>query len=1683
MTIQTEPEEAIYVIEDKDKNKMNFSKNGYLRSICDKNGNTLKIAYSNYRVAYIRDGAGRLTTLTYSKDSNGNNKTLTKVTGPDGKERTFGYKNGCLVSITDIDNKKMTYEYSERNLLHQIRNIDGYEVHYAYYPRNPYRVSKIVEYGSNSKTGDSLDIVYGYNSTKFTDNKGRSEIYRFDNSGNLLHINDEFGHAASAKYCRDKNYTNRLQNETKLQTNILQLLKDPLIQAKETAWHSWIEDGANAQTKINTVTENVKIGTRSLQIVSKTSDKRCCWYQDVTLKKGKTYTFSMYVKTDIEEKGIQGKCYLRVRYYDKNSEEQYVSGEGIEYSTPGFIRLQVSFKIPDDAVNARVRVYMYMFHVKGNMYGDMAQLEPGGTANRCNLVDNGDFYFGNTDGFERVRAALSDKLTMVGTDVNIPVRYAMMVTTEFADIYSYPQVSAEKKITTVYRNQRVAAFFFLKDSNDNVWYKVKTTDGQIGYIRSESVCIYLSGGSAANAACTAINNAILRSGPSVSAVPVQEGIQINTCLGVRTSVKDASGNKWYEVGMDVDGIRYHGYISTDSVVRLVTNTPSGKTGISVNCYSSPSTEHGIQTLPEGTAVNIRGVVNKNNGEIWYAIMLPGRLNFAYVLNTAITLTVAPQTAKKTTTKVTKKINGLDSNGYIFKFTGNAETSKRLTKILDLTGKSGDTYMINAWGIGTALPETDNDKNRRFGVEVVFESQDGKKEVHYTNFTPDILDWQFLSDVYVAKQDYIKIHVSYTYCHNANVAFFDGLSLYREQFGQSYKYDEKGNLISVADLQKKNHKFEYNTSDELTGITDPRGNKFTYKYDTKRNVTSGKSAQGLVYCLKYDDKGNIIRSGCAASETATDGTWVTRSFTSDKNHVESITDTEGNKVSYSWNLSGDLLKSVTDSRGTQLIYTYDQADRLKSVSQKVTRNGIIKTVTNTYSYENDRIQTISHNGFSYGFEYDVFGNIHRVAIKKKEGDTELDRGLVRYTYEEKNGNLERTTYGNKDYVRYTYDSMNRLKLSYYYNSGSQKEQKMNQYFYDHSGNLCKVICHMSGKTYNMTYDLLDRLMRVTDESGNSYQYTYDANNNMAAVRVYLGSTLSKVTYSYDKDDRETCTHLMSGKERAVTYDTYGRVSKTSWNTETPVTITYTYRTEKTRIGVLPRSMKFGSRTLSYTYDANGNITSVKDANQTETVTDFYQYDERNQLIRENSQSQKKTILYDYDLGGNLVSVKEYAYTTGEVQGDPVRKGEGTFDSIWKDKLLKWNTTEMKYDAVGNMLKKGTTVFTWNQGRMLATVDNGKKISYGYDHTGNRVRKTVDGVTTDYCMAGDILVAEITGDKTIWYRYDSAANLISMRANGQEFFYIKNLQKDVIALADASGEIVTEYKYNSWGKVLSITGSKKDTIGKINPFRYKSYYYDNETGMYYLRNRYYDPTIRRFINADNFFAVQGSLETLHNRNLFAYCDHNPLTRSDSDGDAWMVAAASFAVGMAASVACQMVFERKSIKEVDWLSAAVSGLGTAVGFMGIGGNVGNIVVSVVSGTVTGISEYKESRNLKSAILNGVFDGVASAAPGFSDGYLQFKRGSYAKVIRGIKDLNFSPIKSIPLYVQAQKYSQKNVNTLIKTNAISYAQGYFNGKIRENTLSKGRLIGGGWEGGAGKKTRKYLIYEKNGRLTYEYI
>jgi RHS repeat-associated protein len=106
-----------------------------------------------------------------------------------------------------------------------------------------------------------------------------------------------------------------------------------------------------------------------------------------------------------------------------------------------------------------------------------------------------------------------------------------------------------------------------------------------------------------------------------------------------------------------------------------------------------------------------------------------------------------------------------------------------------------------------------------------------------------------------------------------------------------------------------------------------------------------------------------------------------------------------------------------------------------------------------------------------------------------------------------------------------------------------------------------------------------------------------------------------------------------------------------------------------------------------------------------------------------------------------------------------------------------------------------------------------------------------------------------------------------------------------MVDTSLEKVVEYTYDAWGKVLSTTGSLASTLGKNNPFRYRSYYYDNETGFYYLQSRYYDPVISRFINADEYVTTGQGLD---GANMFSYCGNDPVNRADNNGEFWHIIA---------------------------------------------------------------------------------------------------------------------------------------------------------------------------------------------------
>ena len=146
----------------------------------------------------------------------------------------------------------------------------------------------------------------------------------------------------------------------------------------------------------------------------------------------------------------------------------------------------------------------------------------------------------------------------------------------------------------------------------------------------------------------------------------------------------------------------------------------------------------------------------------------------------------------------------------------------------------------------------------------------------------------------------------------------------------------------------------------------------------------------------------------------------------------------------------------------------------------------------------------------------------------------------------------------------------------------------------------------------------------------------------------------------------------------------------------------------------------------------------------------------------------------------------------------------------------------------------------------------------------------------------MVAQKTGNTVYYFEYDLNGAPFLLYKDGISYYYILNGQGDVIAITDASGNVVTEYTYDPWGNILSVTGSLASTIGADNPLRYRGYFYDSETGLYYLNSRYYDPVTGRFLNADRYAATgQGVL----GYNMFAYCGNNPIHYSDPTGHTWV------------------------------------------------------------------------------------------------------------------------------------------------------------------------------------------------------
>jgi len=208
---------------------------------------------------------------------------------------------------------------------------------------------------------------------------------------------------------------------------------------------------------------------------------------------------------------------------------------------------------------------------------------------------------------------------------------------------------------------------------------------------------------------------------------------------------------------------------------------------------------------------------------------------------------------------------------------------------------------------------------------------------------------------------------------------------------------------------------------------------------------------------------------------------------------------------------------------------------------------------------------------------------------------------------------------------------------------------------------------------------------------------------------------------------------------------------------------------------------------------------------------------------------KTWTYQYDAGGNIRNKKEYAYTTiADLSGQSILHtynyiyDDSDGNVTWSDLLESYDGKAILNDEIGNRIDYDGKRYVWEAGRQLKeiynnngtpgnTADDTLLYGYQYNDEGIRTAKTAGGVTTRYTLIGDKVTFETNGTDELYYRYDSDGSLVSFNFNGTEYFYIRNLQGDITGLLDADGNIVTEYTYDAWGKLLSITGSLSATIG--------------------------------------------------------------------------------------------------------------------------------------------------------------------------------------------------------------------------------------------------------------------------------
>ncbi len=751
--------------------------------------------------------------------------------------------------------------------------------------------------------------------------------------------------------------------------------------------------------------------------------------------------------------------------------------------------------------------------------------------------------------------------------------------------------------------------------------------------------------------------------------------------------------------------------------------------------------------------------------------------------------------------------------------------------------------------------------------------------------------------------------------------------------------------------------------------------------------------------EYDEKGNVIRTVSYNSLDSSSKFYKESEYNEQGQTVADIDESGENRTEYEYIPGTNVVRSQKLPNGSKFSYGHDIDDTVTSITQS-TDDGEGNSTQTTYTYGLPTQHISGNNTVWYSYDY-----------KRRTKTVNLNGvDYIRNTYTDgtgTNNDTIRTDFVSRDGVKYDRVTVTKNKRGDVLSVETAEVDKQTgrtgtevysySYEYDNKHRVTKIKCD-GGTLETNVYDSLDRQTKHTF-GNNTHETRYNAFGNVSTDTIkFNNSETDKLVYSYtytDDSARELKTISVSDYTEEYEQDCLGRKKK---NSQKLGTVTYTQRYGYYKVGdhatnrvntiYYGKDGKTDGKT-TYTYDNLGNITSVNiDGKQRYK----YGFDKVGRLISEKDIENNREVCYTYDDSGNILTKSVNGVITD------YRYADGT------DRLMSFGDETFEYDGMGNPTKYRGLDCAWEKGRQLKQISDGTNtVTFTYDVFGIRTSKTVDNVTTHYVYENGKLLRQVTGNERIDFIY-GRDGIIGFKLNNVPYLYRKNLFGDVVEIYDQNGNVVGKYSYSAFGECSIELDT--DSIATKNPIRYRGYYYDKELNLYYLKSRYYDPEVGRFITIDDLSYLDP--ENINGLNLYAYCGNDPVMRMDENGNAWwewllgallivaVVAVTVVTAGAAALAIGTAIGVGSSLVGAAMVGATIGGL-VAGGFelvsQGIATNWGSVNFGALAiesftgaayGAVSGMMGATTSAGLRLGLRGGIvaISGLNSALHGINSG-----------------------------------------------------------------------------------------------------